>query len=122
MAIRIAESELTALAANRYWREPDARIALTALDESGMTVAEFAKRYELPREKLDRWRRRLWVDSDDQPTLHPVRVVFDQVAEPAQEQPEPFELVLQGGRRIIVPSNFDDRALRRLVQAVEGWC
>ena len=33
---------------------------------------------------------------------------------------EPFELILSGGQRVRVPVQFDGRALRRLVDALEA--
>jgi hypothetical protein len=58
------KSELAAVAANGYWREPEARIVLAAWRASGKTLNEFAAAEGLSGEKLTRWRRRLEGDGD----------------------------------------------------------
>jgi len=42
------------------------------------------------------------------------------VRPPPEERDERFELVVSGGRRIVVPASFDPTALRRLIGAVES--
>src|SRR5215207_5132164 len=58
-------SELAAIAANGYWRETEARVALAAWRASGKALTGFAVAEGLSVEKLTRWRRRLESDGDD---------------------------------------------------------
>lgn len=64
------------------WRESDARVVLRKFERSGLTLAAFAKREGLNRQRLHLWRRRLGPDAG--PKFHEVR--------PAPRVSAPFEL------------------------------
>jgi hypothetical protein len=50
----------------------------------------------------------------DKPALIPVRVI----AAAASSPPKPLELTLASGHRVLVPADFDELALRRLIGAL----
>ncbi len=115
------------------WNEAAARDFVEQLQSSGETVAAFARERGLNAWTLYEWRRRLGVRPPQRlSTMHqpgaqvavPTHSAFLPVRVTAQPTPpvasaEPLEVVLAGGRRVRVPSNFDDAALRRLVSVLE---
>jgi transposase-like protein len=103
--------------------------------DSGLTLKEFAAEIGVNANTLAGWRWRLRSDGRREPGETPTPVSFVElvpsphgsddvaVATPvAAMHPaaEPFELILGGGTRIRVPVQFDGRALRRLVDALEA--
>ena len=111
-------SALAALAMSRYWRAADAEQVVAAWRRSGESVAGFARQHGVSAVRLLRWRARLKAGA--MPTFHPVRVVADR--EPSgRRASELLTLELRGGRRILVPADFDSGHLERLVRAVESW-
>ena len=127
MGVRIARAAVEAAAANPYWREADARVVLTAWRESGLSLAAFARQFGISVQRLRRWHHDLeGPDSVDAvacaPKVHPVQVVFDGLAAAEPAPSAELELVLLGGRRVIVRAGFDADVLARLVRAVESLC
>ena len=101
-------------AAARRWSVALAQTVLAELEESGLTVEQFAAEAGLKADRLRRWARRLRAAG---------RPLFVEVAAPparAAAVPERFEVELAGGRLVRVPREFDARALQRLVEALEG--
>ena len=101
--------------------------------DSGLTLKEFASEIGVNANTLAGWRWRLRPESSDvaRGTPEPPRfleiVASPELSEPSAEPagskrpaPEPFELILSGGHRVRVPVEFDGRALRRLVDALEA--
>lgn len=123
MARRHEESvELDQALQTSYWREAEARAVLRALTESGVSLPSFAARHGIEPGRLRRWEKRL--GREPKFTFHPVEVV-DGAPEARAEisgQSEVLELVLRGGRRVVVGAEFDADFLRRLVATVESWC
>ena len=107
---------------SRYWRRPDAEVIVAALLHSGMTVSAFGREFGVCVQRLGRWRKRLVGhgegDGSGLPAtgFHPVHVV---VGDAGANQVATFELVVRGGRRIAVHSDFDEQSLARLVRFVE---
>ena len=44
---------------NSYWRKPDAAVALSALESSGLSLDAFCERHDLSPSRLARWRKTL---------------------------------------------------------------
>jgi len=94
--------------------EQDAREVLAALEDSGASVASFAKREGLSAARVYYWRTRL--SGPSVPGF--VEMVPDEcVSEPRHGV---FEVVVRSGRLVRVPADFDALALRRLVAVLEG--
>jgi hypothetical protein len=100
--------------------------------DSGLTLKEFASEIGVNANTLAGWRWRLRPERGDEArgTPEPPRFLeivaapetTERSAEPAGSKKapaEPFELILSGGHRVRVPAEFDGRALRRLVEALE---
>jgi hypothetical protein len=106
--------------------------------DSGQTQPEFCRRHGVP---LHTFRRRLYrpsaepgVDAtrpaaappagDRAPAFLAVRVVEDDRHSPASDlQPTPggaVEVILGGGRRIVIPPGFDTGTLLRVIAALES--
>ncbi|HEY3452529.1 MAG TPA: hypothetical protein VGK67_39660 [Myxococcales bacterium] len=49
------ERQVAELIDNRYWREEDARLALNAWAESGVSLTVFARRTKIHPRRLSRW-------------------------------------------------------------------
>jgi len=91
---------------------------LAELSASGLSTAAFARARGLPPWKLYNAlgaRARRAAKKPKRSALIPVRV-----KEPRRPHASPFELVLAGGHRLLVPENFDADALRRLMGALAG--
>jgi hypothetical protein len=101
--------------------------------DSGLTLKEYASEIGVNANTLAGWRWRLRPESghEARATPEPPRFleivaapeVTERGAEPGgskHEPAEPFELILSGGYRVRVPAEFDGRALRRLVDALEA--
>ena len=108
-------------AQSKYWREQDAEVVLTALDESGQSLATFAREWGINRARLSRWRQLLadrTVAPSASPAFHPVHLL----AADHGPQAADLELVLVNGRRLIVPRGFDEDTLKRLLRLAETTC
>jgi transposase-like protein len=100
--------------------------------DSGLTLKEYAAEIGVNANTLAGWRWRL--RSDEVPAARgaPTAPSFVEIiappdaghavaaTAPAPRAAEPFELILSSGRRVRVPVEFDGRALRRLVDALEA--
>jgi transposase-like protein len=89
---------------------------LAALERSGLTVAAFAVQEGVDAQRLYRWRRRF--PSGVSAPAPAFIEVTPSVTEAGTA--ERFEVVLTSGMLVRVPQEFDPRALRRLVTALEG--
>jgi len=83
-------------------------------------MAAFARHFGLSVRRLYRWRRRL---RDRQlPTLYPVELVSAPAAGWSSDAADgEVEVVLRGGRRVVVRSGFDEALLAQVAQVVESW-
>jgi len=121
-ARRIDPSEA---AAKRYWRAADAREVLALWQRSGMTLTGFARDQGLDRGRLTRWRGRL--SGLEQPAVrfHQVKVVKDiPCAAPAREvaagAAPGIEVIVSGGRRVVVRPGFVPDLLIQVLAVLEG--
>jgi hypothetical protein len=92
------------------WTEREAREALSALEESGESLAAFAKREGLSSERLYRWRAKLTKQAFVEVRPEPMRA----------EDGGVLEVVVATGRVVRVPSDFNASALRRLLSVLEA--
>lgn len=111
----------------RRWTEDDAREALAAFEDSGLTMAAFVVREGLDPQRLQRWRRVLGAPSRG-PEFEeiPRREVLASgavVAEP-EAAGGVLEVVLASGRVVRVSPAFDAPTLRRLLAVLDeaGAC
>jgi len=103
-----------------YWREADAREVLDLWRRSGKNLSAFAQAHGLCRNRLARWRDRLGEEAIT-PQFHEVRLLgpVDRVAS-TDEPAGGIEIVVSGGRRVVVRSGFDPALLAEVVQALEA--
>jgi transposase-like protein len=99
--------------ARRRWRETDAEAVLAALDASGESAAEFAKRHGLDVQRLHFWRRRLGTVRRSSKGRAPTFV------EVLPRSAGRVEVVLRNGRTLRATESIDTANLRRLVEALE---
>lgn len=92
----------------RRWTAAQARAALFALQESGLSLAAFAKREGIEPKRLYNWQARLrsGVARTEKPDF--VEVI--------SRATEPLEIVLSNGHVVRIPPSFDAAALRRLLE------
>ena len=105
----------------RRWTAEDARQALTALKQSGLSPSAFATREGLDAQRLWRWRRQLGTTTAtafEEIVRHDAAPGLDREALPPPER-ERFEIVLRSGRVVCVPVSFDATALRQLLAIVD---
>ena len=108
----------TTYLAHRRWTVDDAKEALAAHEQSGLTLRAFATREGLDTQRLERWRRRLATPAFEEATRP--EVVADTPGEVAETvQRERFEIVLRGGRIVRVPESFDTNAVLQLLELVD---
>lgn len=107
--------------ARRRWTVDEAKEALAAQEESGLTVRAFATREGLQPQRLERWHRRLAEGATPafEELTRPEVVADTEGTVVAITPRERFEIVLRGGRVVRVPEVFDTNALLRLLEIVD---
>lgn len=102
-----------------YWSPEDAQEVLDLWRQSETTLSAFAREHGLCRNRLARWRDRLDERSgSSELKFHRVRVVG---SPPRQESaPGCIEILLAGGRRVIVRQGFDDSSLAAVIRVLES--
>ncbi len=95
-------------------KTPDLAQLLVELDKSGMSTSAFAREHGLPAWKLYYALKARAKLRTPKPAIIPVRVTN------ATDRSTPLELVLSGGHRLLVPTNFDESSLRRLMGVLAG--
>ena len=128
------KSELADLAGKSYWREVDARRALSAWKESGEPMTSFAEAHGLKASRLAWWRKRLRAArpearrcagaSTEAVRFLPVVAVGDAFAcdeaNTTRPPPAPIEFVLVSGHLVRVAAGFDAGELSRLLDVLEA--
>jgi hypothetical protein len=113
-------SAFRAAVRNQYWRRGDAEVVLEEWSSSGLTLAEFAHRHGLKVERMRRWSESL--GQQPVPKFYPVELRCDSFPTPEPTRDDSgVELVLRGGRRVVVQREFDEELLARVVRVVESW-
>jgi len=122
----VAEVEVVA-STRRRWSEAERRTILAEADQRGVTVSEVARRHGLSPSLLFRWRRelgkakkRVTPEPAFVPLALPAPASLPDERKPASSRSMgKIEIVLDGGRRIIVGTDVDTAALRRIVDVLE---
>jgi transposase-like protein len=83
-----------ALQTQRRWTAEDARLALVALRESGLSMSAFARRHGLTAQRLSWWRKRLKAWSEE-----PMRLV---PAEPPAEARGEARVCVRLGTELVI--------------------
>jgi len=97
------------------WREAEARRALAAWRESGLSLAAWCEGEGLGYERVRRWRGRLGSGARTAALL-PVHVVGGDRAPDSLS----FELELPRGLRVHVPARFEAESLATLLRVLEA--
>lgn len=108
---RRTEGEVKRVAAIRYWRATEARVAVDAWRRSGEEVAEFARHDGIHPGRLKRWAGRL--DQEAEVAFYPLRIVQGQDDDAGSG--EPIEIVLGEGCTVRVPAGFAGDDLQRVL-------
>ena len=101
------------------WSEAESRRVLEAWRASGLSLPAWCGQEGVGYERVRRWRRQLnatLARRRKAPAVFPVHVLEQALAPEARD----FELELSGGRRLRVPSRFDEESLVRLLRVVEA--
>ena len=101
----------------RRWSQEDKQAILSETADGAVSVSEVARRHGLSRDLLFRWRRELRRSA----AAHGSRQGFVPLSLPAPAglRNDTIEIVLLGGRRLIVGKDIDVSALKRLIEALE---
>jgi hypothetical protein len=123
------DDAMESVLAKRPWDANDARVALEAFAESGLSQNAFSRQYGFSPERLSWWRRKFAVQSSrtkETQALVPVRIVESTpaavepaVARPRQKVDSGVEVVVGRGRRVRLCSGFDAETLYRAVEVLE---
>jgi transposase-like protein len=118
------DATLARAAASSYWSESEAQAVLEAYEESGLTVAEFARLNGLGPQRLRWWKKKRAEEAGEAPSFVPVHIAAPPSRGVREVAPGTarMEVVLARGRRIQVEPGFDAEALARLVRALEEAC
>jgi len=107
----------------RRWTVEEAKQALTALDQSGLSPGAFAAREGLSPQRLWRWRRQIGTSAPaafEEIVGHDAASMLRGEAKAgAPVGAERSEIVLASGRVVRVPPSFDATALRQLLAIVD---
>lgn len=123
------DEAMESVLAKRPWKADDARVALEAFAESGLSQNAFSKLYGFSPERLSWWRRKFADQSSrtkETQALVPVRIVEatpsavePAVARPRQKVDSGVEVVVGGDRRVRLSRGFDAETLYRAVEVLE---
>src|SRR5690349_18568506 len=91
----------------RRWSIEEAKLAVAAVAESGLTESEFAARNGIELARLQRWRRRLDESSPQEP-------VFVEIVREA-DRASGVEIAIATGEVVRVARDFDEPTLRAVV-------
>lgn len=95
------------------------REMMSAWEDSGLTQREFAEEEGLSYTAFQYWRRRLKeVDEESSAEIVPLRIVDD--GGTTQLSDDRIEIRFMDGISVVVPSEFDDGQLRRVVEALRA--
>ena len=97
----------------RIYSEDERQEIVAAHEQSNIGSAEFAKQRGISTSALIRWKQRYGSKRTGKG-----RAVS--MVEVTSVTGEPFEVHLALGRRVVVPGNFSEGALRRLLKTVES--
>lgn len=93
------------------------RSLLRRRERRGLTWAELSAESGVPRSTLHWWDRRLREEEQEGP-----RFVRLDITQDATAGGHPIEVVARSGHRILVPSGFDPRSLRQVLEVLDAGC
>lgn len=120
--------EILGIERRRRWSDEDKLAVVSAVGVNGATVTQVAQRHEVTRQQIYAWRHELKRKGLWSPAAGMLFLPIDvaPAAElPAVSMPDPapvtwVELQLAKGRMLRFQSSMDDKALTRLIRAVEA--
>jgi hypothetical protein len=118
MTTRKKNPEKSAALQKLYWRTADAQEVLDLWGRSGMTLTVFARTHGVERGRLARWRDRLATVEGVVPRFHRVRVIGSSATRGADGNG--IEIVVSGGRRVVVRRGFDGDLLAEVMRVLEA--
>ena len=101
------------------WSDRDAEVILSAWQEAGGSLSAFARKHGVDAWRLMRWRRRLSKGATIQ--FRRVELVRPRAETSSSRAEDGVEVVLRGGRRVVVRRGFDPAFLKEVVRALESW-
>jgi transposase len=106
----------------RSWTRDEKRQIVDESLQNGASIAEVARRHELNANLLFTWRRKMGVESTEQPApmeIVPVSIASELVAErDCPDAAGQMEIVLAEGNRILVWADVETAALSRVLKAL----
>jgi len=102
--------------------DPKVRIErlVAELPSSGMSTAAFARKHGVPPWKLYNARQVSTGRKRQRKRAKRTELVPVRLQDVADERGAPLELMLSGGHRLLIPGNFNEQALRRLMGVLAG--
>lgn len=111
--------DVARVAALRYWRAGEGRVAVEAWRRSGESLAAFAGRHGIHPRRLSRWATQL--EGPEEPVaFHPVRLV--QGSDEERRGGAPLEIVFGEEMRVRVAPGFAARDLVRVLEVLGVGC
>ena len=111
-------TEVARITERGYWSEEDARVVVDAWQESGETMASFARRHGVQAKRVARWVRRLQESEERAPSsFFPVRVVRRADSD-SRKVKSGIELVRRGWRVRVAPA-FVAEDFERVLEVLE---
>ncbi|MGH7500216.1 MAG: IS66 family insertion sequence element accessory protein TnpA [Longimicrobiales bacterium] len=110
--------EVARITERGYWSEEEARVVLEVWQESGETMASFARRHGVQAKRVARWVRRLQESEERaRPGFLPVRVARRRDPDSGRVK-SGIELVRRGWR-VRIAAGFVAEDLERVLEVVE---
>jgi transposase-like protein len=104
-----------------YWSHIEARIALDAVTEAGLTIAEFARTYHVSAQRLYAWQRRFAVSAPpSRATDEPLRFVELPAPTHAHTTSSRYEIQFPSGEVLRVEGTVDVTDLGALLMLLRG--
>ena len=112
-------TEVARITERGYWSEEDARVVVDAWQESGETMASFARRHGVQAKRVARWVKRLRESEEERApsSFFPVRVV--RRADPDSRRVKSGVEVVRRGWRVRVARGFVAEDLERVLEVLE---
>ncbi|MFT5052157.1 MAG: hypothetical protein ACI8QZ_003589 [Chlamydiales bacterium] len=112
----------TATAIKAQPEDPKARIErlVSELPRSGLSTAAFARKHGVPPWKLYNARQVSTGRKRQRKRTKRTELVPVRLQDVTDDRGVPLELVLSGGHRLLIPGNFNEQALRRLMGVLAG--
>ena len=104
---------------NKRWPEALKREIVAATRVPGASVSKVARQYDVNANQVFAWRRRFLAEAKSaMPVLVPVTITPEPDEKPAPAVADTIEIEVGGDCRVRVGSNFDGRALKRVLDVL----